>query len=221
MDLAYAREKQIIVDKYIRLKPWYEGDLQRTVRHRYAFSITTGGYTEERPDPDPIPDRENWDGTKFWKQCFESELNKLERCYYPQQKEDPNDKKKYMWVGINPETTKYPTIQSLYDSLISLEDKTQIKYKAVVEAHTEGGYRPHIHMILFTEVRPCRIIDTFSKHFKCAKNFVDAKNMKAFYEEKLNYIKGIKIKEKKEFVEKDKKERDESNIPHLVESDEN
>lgn len=208
---AYGKEKQMIIDKYVRLKPWYEGDLQRSMRAHTSHDYL--GETINRPDEDPITDRANWSGTLFWEACLNAELKKLNLAY-EQYLPKSDDKVKYTWVGINPDVNDYPTMLSLYNKLNALKNW---KFEAVVEGHTPNGYRPHIHMILYTKIRPNRIVDTFSKHFKCAKNFIEVKNMKQFYSEKQDYIRGKKAKEKISFVELDKQERDENKIPHLVE----
>lgn len=204
MELAYARERQQLVDKYLRLKPWYEGDLQRTIRA-----------AKSDENPDPITNRAEWSGTEFWEQCFNAELNKLTTQY--EKYIDPVDdgEVRYMWVGIDPDIKIYPDMLSLYKRLNELE---KYSFLAVVEGHTEKGYRPHIHMILFTTIRPNRIIKNFSKFFKCKENFIEAKNNKKFYKEKLDYVNGKKTANKMKYVEADKKERKENNIPDIIDT---
>jgi len=203
MYLAYTKEKQQCVDKYLRLKPWYEGDLQRTVRTTKPDSL-----------PDPITERSSWSGTVFWESCFKAELNKIEQQYSTLLA--PKDAIRFMWVGIDPDITIYPNMLSLFNRLKELSSR--FNFQAVVEAHTENGYRPHIHMILFTKDRPNRIVSTFSKFFKCKPNFIEAKNMKQFYQEKLEYIKGNKTASKLKYVEADKKERKDLGILDLIDS---
>lgn len=203
MELAYAKERQQLVDKYLRLKPWYEGDLQRTIRS-----------AKSDENPDPIFNRAEWSGTEFWEQCFNAELNKLQIQY--ERYIDPMDEGdvRYMWVGIDPDIKNFPTMLSL---AIRLSELNNYKFKAVVEGHTENGYRPHIHMILFTTIRPNRIIKSFSKFFQCKENFIEAKNNKKFYQEKLDYINGKKTANKMKYVEADRKEREKYEIPHIIE----
>jgi len=221
MLIAYGKEKREIVDKYIRLKPWYVGDLQKSIRAKQTIDYLNN--TQPREADDPLPNRTEWSGEVFWEQCLNAELNKLNLAY---EKYLPNDDKvKYTWVGINPSIEHYPTMLSLYLQLekltvpnnsINVNRRCDWKYEAVVEGHTKQGYRPHIHMILYTKIKPGRIVDSFSKHFKCEKNFVEVKNMKSFYHEKKNYIRGKKDDSKIKYVEQDKKEREDNNIPHLI-----
>lgn len=210
MLVAYAKEKQQIVDKYIRLKPWYEGDLQKSVRERNSLQNET--------EPDPITNRPEWSGTEFWEQCFNAELKQLNLAYekyFPKNNEADDDNIKYTWVGINPDIKEYPTMLSLYNRLKELPKIFQ-HFEAVVEGHTKNGYRPHIHMVLFTKVKPYRIVQTLSKFFKCQPQFVEVKNYKKFYSEKIDYIRGKKDKEKMPYVLKDREERLENNIPNTL-----
>jgi hypothetical protein len=85
----------------------------------------------------------------------------------------------------------------------------------VVEAFTNNGLRPHIHMIVVSNVRPSRMIDQFSKWFKCEKNMIEVNSMNFGYEDKMNYLKGIKTESKQEFVINDRNMREELNIPHI------
>ena len=102
---AYGKEKQNIIDRYVRLKPWYEGELQRRIRDPNIYDNISDPYHTEvvpRTEPDPINDRGNWSGALFWESCLNTELNKLNLAYekyFP--KED--DKVKYTWIGINPD----------------------------------------------------------------------------------------------------------------------
>lgn len=200
MDAVYSAEKRQLIEKYTRLKPWFEGALQRQVR----TTIYDGSGS------DPIANRREWDGFDFWRQTIECELNRLERRY--EIYTCPEDPSRYMWVGINPDIRIFPSISALYERLKLLN----MRYYAVVEAHTESGYRPHIHLILFTHQKPHRVIDKLSKHFECSKNFVEAKNFTKFYSEKLNYLKGIKRPEKEALVLNDKMERHKANIPDFI-----
>jgi len=208
MNIAYAKDKQKLVDKYLRLKDWYVTELQSSIRSPYVRGMFGD---EPRPEPDPLPDRANWSGAEFWESCLNTELKKLDLQY---EKYLPKPAFTYMWVGIDPDIKLYPTMLSLYEKLDKLQG---FEFKAVVEGHTENGYRPHIHMILFTKICPNRIIKTFSKHFRCAENFVEAKNFKCFYEDKLDYIKGNKKKDKLDLVKKDMQERQLNRIPDLIE----
>lgn len=193
----YNFEKDKIMRNHYDRKGWYLGDLQRQMRKStMEFSPTMLG------------DDGLFDGHKYWLDCLQSELTLLEKRY------DgiiaKKDVAKYMWIGINP---KFDSMDQLYNKLKTLPLGN---YTATVEGYTKEGYRPHIHMLLITNHKPYRIIDKLASHFNCEKNFIQAKNMTKYYDEKMNYLKGNKIDEKKEFVEKDIKERDESGIPHII-----
>ncbi len=200
MEAVYSAEKRALIEKYTRLRPWYEGSLQTQVR----TTIYDGSGS------DPIINRLEWDGFKFWQDAINCELNRLDRRF--EIYTCPEDPSKYMWVGINPDIRYFPSISALYERLKLLD----MRYYAVVEAHTESGYRPHIHMILFTHMKPHRIVEKFAKHFECEKHFVEAKNYTKFYTEKLAYLNGKKRTEKEAFVLNDRLEREGANIPDLI-----
>lgn len=202
----YANEKRKIVEDYTRRKEFFIGPLQESMRKPYTYDYE--GNIIPRSQPDPIVDRANWSGEEAWFKLLESELANLEKKY---EKYLPKPEKKYMWIGINPPDY---TMKSLYDDL---EELKLDKYTAVVEGHTEHGYRAHIHMIYTGHHKPYRIIDKLSKHFNCQPNFIEAKNLNHYYEEKLEYIKGNKCNEKKEYVQADRAEREKYKIPHFIE----
>lgn len=188
MDTLYLGEKRTIVERYLRTKEFYHELKQNT----------------------ELKHNENYDPDKFWLDSFNREIELLD-IKYGLGKENPT---KYSWVGINPSPEVYKTMRNLYERL---EELPLTNYYACVEGHTKEGYRPHIHMILFTHHKPYRMIEKLAKHFKCEKNFIQYKNMTQFYNEKMDYIKGIKTDEKEEFVNLDIEERDFSNIPHFIE----
>lgn len=202
----YHTEKKRIIENYERRKPFFVGELQQSIRRNYTYDFE--GNRIERPLEDYMPDRENWSGLNFWFECFQTELTKLDNEYKDYL---PKPAQKYMWIGINPQ---HKSIIDLYKDLQKLKLD---KYIACVEAHTEGGYRPHIHMIYTGHHKPFRIIEKLSKHFNCPSNFIEAKNFTKYYDEKLAYIRGEKISEKMEYVTKDKEERDKNSVPHYVE----
>ena len=133
------------------------------------------------------------------------------------------DNKKYKWIGINP----YPLIENIDEC----KDKLKLLYNLLkskcvtsswlqecawtCEAFTENGMRPHIHMICITNVRPSRIIEQFSKTFKCEKNMIEVNSMTFGYEDKLKYLNGIKKETKMPLVLNDKELRNELQIPHI------
>ena len=202
----YHMEKKKLIESFDNRKPFFTGELQASVRRPFTYDFE--GNKIPRSEEDYIEDRENWDGLSFWFDCFQTELRKLDREY---DKYLPKPAKKYMWIGINPQ---YKTMLELYNDLKKLKLD---KYVACVEAHTEQGYRPHIHMLYTGHHKPYRIIEKLSKHFNCKTNFIEAKNYTKYYDEKISYIRGEKTDDKIQYVEKDKIERKKDNIPDYVE----
>eukprot|EP01052_Picozoa_sp_SAG31_P043069 SAG31_NODE_7058_length_1800_cov_122.113463_1_plen_199_part_00 len=133
------------------------------------------------------------------------------------------ENKKYKWIGINP----YPLIENIEECELKIKQLYNLlKSKCIttcwlqqcawtVEAFTESGMRPHIHMIVITNVRPSRIIEQFSKTFKCEKNMIEVNSMTFGYEDKLKYLNGIKKETKMPLVLNDKELRDKLEIPHI------
>jgi len=197
MEKMYQIEKDKIMRNHLERKSWFLGPLQEQMRKSTIEFL-----------PKDLDENNEWCGSKYWLSCLQAELKLLENKY--SEYLPKRDIAKYMWIGINP---KYDDMKSLYDKLQTLPLGD---YTATVEGHTKEGYRPHIHMLLITHHKPYRIIDKLAAHFKCEKNFIEAKNYTKYYDEKMNYLKGEKIDEKKVYVEKDIKERDESGIPHLI-----
>ncbi len=116
-------------------------------------------------------------------------------------------KKSYLWLGINPPPGAY--------TMLELHNKTSEainKYKMLtehawtVEAHTENGYRPHVHMMIPTGTRPARVVELLAKHYNTKNQSIECKAGHS-YEEHLKYIKGDKKNEKISNVEKDVEER--------------
>lgn len=200
----YALEKDRTTQHYQAKKAFFTGVLQSSCRGTYpnqdwpAMAFVPTKYQNEDGE---------FSGEKCWLDFYQSECKILYETY---KEHLPVQEQKFMWIGINPD---FKSMKDLYTKLKTLPLGN---YTATVEGHTEKGYRPHIHMLLITQHKPYRVIEKISKHFSCATNFVEAKNMNKYYEEKMNYLKGIKIDEKKLYVEKDIKERDSSGIPHLV-----
>lgn len=192
MDSLYNQEKKAIEARYLRTKHWYEGELQTYM---------------QRTKPE-------FDGYVFWRDCYDADIRLLNAKYEKQfcLKSGRVVEDKHMWVGINP---SYKYITDLYNDLVNSKVLRKYKYEAVVECHTENGVRPHIHMIIYTEERPNRIISKLANVFKCGRNFIDCKTS---YDLEIHkkYLSGDKREEKKENVEKDRRDRDHLGIPHLI-----
>jgi len=206
MELAYAKERQAVVDKYIRLQGWYE-QVAANIRSNRVYE----GYEDqwsERADDDPLNE---FDGGKFWMSCLDAELRILEEKY------GKKIGRKHMWIGINPQCRD---MLECYDTMNKMIEKHSYFDKSLwcVEAHTEKGYRPHIHLMMETKAKPHRIIETIAKNFKINKNFIECKNNKNdnLYTEHIQYIKGEKTDSKLELVERDRTERNMEGIPQFI-----
>jgi hypothetical protein len=152
----------------------------------------------------------DFSGELFAMSRCKDDYNHLAKKYEKYLAVNPN---KHRWIQISPDPKKYPTMLELYKKLCSLNLDN---YIANVEAYTQHGYRPHIHMILFDiKTRPNRIIDKLSKHFNCDKNFVECKNSTEF-DRNFNYIKGNKSPDKMPNVLLDREERLKEGIPAYI-----
>ena len=190
----------------------YQRELQDNVKYYKDFedNLRKMGW---KPDEDsPHETLED-----FIKWMYDDSEKKIKERF--NKKEDT----KYKWIGINPYSIIEDSeenemkIKQLYNLLKSKCITTSwlqtVAYN--VECYTENGLRPHVHMVLITHAKPHRIIDTFSKLFKCDKSKIEVNSMTFGIEDKLNYIKGIKKESKMENVTKDKYIRDKLAIPHV------
>jgi len=126
-------------------------------------------------------------------------------------------KDSYAWIGINPP----PDTSSLLDLYHKLLECNIYGGKAVVEQHTEGGVRPHIHQLakVAPNVRKNHMITRLAKKYGLNENSINitiSKN-KVLIDKWTDYINGQKKDEKLENVDKDRQDRLELNIPDLIE----
>lgn len=132
-----------------------------------------------------------------------------------QQLIDPQEKK-YLWIGINPPPGKYSMLQLHEKTLAAINKLKWLKEHAyTVEGHTDGGYRPHVHMMIPKVVKPHRVIESLSSYYKVETNSIECKAGYC-YNEHLKYIMGEKKNEKICNVEKDIVERNEIGIPNYI-----
>jgi hypothetical protein len=136
-------------------------------------------------------------------------------------KPPPDNEATHIWIGINPPLETF-TLTSLYETTIEALAKYKALDKAcfVVEANTNNGYRPHIHLMAITNTKPYRIIEQLAKHYNLNNQSIECKayHKGLLYKEHLDYINGIKTTEKKDLVELDIKEREDLGIPHIIKS---
>ena len=132
----------------------------------------------------------------------------------------PPSSKSVAFVGINPPIGQY-SLKELYDFAV---DRYPYKdYIMVVEQNTKGGVRPHLHLAhpVTDNTRKNHVIARLAKIFEIEQNSVDVKISRSFIviSRWLKYIRGEKKEEKQEDVEKDIKDRDYYNIPHIYTDD--
>lgn len=133
-------------------------------------------------------------------------------------KPTPDNEATHAWIGINPPLNTI-TLRELYEKTEEAVHKYKWLQKSgyVVEAHTNNGYRPHVHLLAVTKEKAYRIIQILSKYYNVESNSIECKiyHHGILYEEHINYIKGLKTSEKEELVELDKEVRENANIPHI------
>ena len=132
----------------------------------------------------------------------------------------------HYWVGINPISKLDTPDDSLILPLFSQMEQCIRRHKMFhkgylycIEAHTNEGYRPHIHLLISdTKPKQSRIIETLAKSFKCEKHFIQVKKFTdgVMYSEHVKYIKGDKQESKEEFVLNDIKFLSKYNIPKYL-----
>lgn len=195
------QEIKAVGDRFAKNPGMFQGEFEDMVR----------ADRDKVPWPPSMANEDGeFDGAKVRQDCLETEIRAITRKYAKYL--DTGKGKTHRWIGINPPCGDHE-FKDLYDKLNNLE---LANYQAVVEAHTELGFRPHIHMILYDiDTRPNRIITKLSKHFKCATNFIECKTSNKLTEH-LEYLKGNKKDEKKELVKQDIALRTQMGIPHFI-----
>ena len=100
------------------------------------------------------------------------------RIFSPMQEND-TIKPSHLWIGINPPPGKYTM-----EKLCQMTKGIVKKYKWMednawcIESHTEGGYRPHIHMMVSyntNKIRPARVIQMLASSYKVEKHSIESK----------------------------------------------
>ncbi len=140
-----------------------------------------------------------------------------EKCLAKELKTSPNGAENHAWIGINPPPKTY-TLLELYQKL--LKDNPYPESLAVVEQHTEGGIRPHVHQLVrvSSNTRKNHIISKLSKVYGLDPQSVQVnitKN-KILIGKWEAYLKGSKTENKLENVERDRIDREKDNIPDLI-----
>ncbi len=130
-------------------------------------------------------------------------------------KEHKDDREFHAFIGINPPVGTHD-MKSLYELCVAkLPFK---KYIMCVEQNTDGGVRPHLHILakVTSNCRKNHVITRLSKIFEVQNNSVDVSITRSYslVTQWTKYIKGEKKEEKLENVNKDRVEREQLNIPH-------
>lgn len=132
----------------------------------------------------------------------------------------------HYWIGINSLPVQETSDPSVLLPLFQKMEQTIRRHKMFkkgylycLEAHTNEGFRPHIHlMINDTTPKQSRIIETLAKSFNCEKHFIQVKKFTdgVLYPEHVKYLKGEKQDSKIEFVQNDEKILSQYNIPKYL-----
>jgi len=124
--------------------------------------------------------------------------------------------KGFAFVGINPPADSV-TLKELYDFCVA--HYPYKGYTMCVEQNTPEGVRPHLHILhpVTGNTRKNHIIARLAKLFKVEENYINVKVSKSnpVISRWEKYLRGEKKGEKIEYVEKDIKDRDIYNIPHI------
>lgn len=190
----------------------YNSKLQDLIKfyNKYEENLKGGDFTPEEGDRfQTIPDLIKW--------MYDYDLEMLKIRFnknFPQPQ-------KFKWIGINPCSTNTEERNMVYTLYKILRDKIAKhqwlqNHAFCIEAYTEGGFRPHIHLILITDTRPARIIDSLSKWFGCKPNMIQVDSLSFGIRDKLRYVNGEKAEAKLSYVKQDQDLRDALNIPHLI-----
>ena len=122
----------------------------------------------------------------------------------------------YAWIGINPEPGTI-SMKELFDTAVA--KLPYAEYSMVVEQNTQGGVRPHLHILakITANTRKNHIVARMGKIFNIMDNFVQVRVSynPICIEKWTKYIQGDKSSNKLEYVEKDIKDREKENIPHI------
>jgi len=117
------------------------------------------------------------------------------------------------WVGINPPPDSISLLE-LYNKMEKIIKKysmfSETNYLYSVEQHTEGGVRPHIHLMLENmSAKPSRIIKTLATAMELKETSINIETYRKgmLFKEHIKYIIGEKIEEKENNIKLDKEAR--------------
>lgn len=155
---------------------------------------------------------------QFIREQTAKSLRVLKAEYYPVLAK-PNIESNHVWVGVNPPHKQY-TLNELYLHTVKLcsRYKWLARHAFTVESHTDGGYRPHVHLMAVTNQKKGRIIQQLQNFYDVKNNCIDVTThyKGVMYGEHLDYILGNKKKDKNENRDKDILEKIELEIPQYI-----
>lgn len=152
-----------------------------------------------------------WKETLEWlvtkKQITQEQANKLSTT----RKKEPDY---HAWIGVNPPPGTV-TMRELIDIPLPYQN-----YEMVVEQHTAGGLRPHLHILakVSKTTRPKTEINRLAKLYNLLPSSIDYKISinSVITNAHRAYIRGNKASEKAENTASDREAREKESIPHLL-----
>ena len=124
---------------------------------------------------------------------------------------------RFAWVGVNPPADQFADLLELYK--FAIEHLPYDQYELVVEQHTDGGVRPHIHLLVEVKAttRKNHMIARLARIFKIQENFISVNitSLSSLVERYRSYMRGEKCLSKSANVVKDQEIRERLGIPHL------
>lgn len=126
------------------------------------------------------------------------------------------------FIGINPLPDTIG-MKELYEKMERIVKKyamfSETNYLYCVEQHTDGGIRPHIHMMLENmSAKPNRIIKTLATALNLKETSINIETFRKnlLWKEHINYIIGEKCEEKEKNINLDKEARVLYGIPNYL-----
>lgn len=146
--------------------------------------------------------------------------NLKDKVYGKADSQSPNECT-HLWIGVNPPPNT-TSMKCLWEqALVAFEKyKCLATHASCVEAHTEGGHRPHLHILAMSKEKPGRVITALANHFSLKKNSIECKayHKGLLFGEHYDYIIGSKKTSKQKNVDLDKSERAENEIPDFLQN---
>lgn len=143
-----------------------------------------------------------------------------EKVYGKAETQSPNEGT-HLWIGVNPPPNTI-SLKCLWEQALAAFSKYKClaTHASCVEAHTKGGYRPHLHILAITKEKPGRVITALANHFSLEKHSIECKayHKGVLFGEHYDYIIGSKKTSKIEDVDKDKLERAKNEIPDFLQN---